>query len=139
MKPLNPLAKVNPGKKGPPGFAIKLIISAAAPVKNPVNGPNIMPESINGMLAKFILSAGYSIGDRDEIDTELRIYRKGMSPVVTKPRLYDPYKKQLEYFLSCLENNEQPKIITPEQNLDVIKAVCAIRKSAETNEVIKIL
>ena len=58
MKPLNPLAKVNPGKKGPPGFAIKLIISAAAPVKNPVNGPNIMPESINGMLAKFILSAG---------------------------------------------------------------------------------
>lgn len=88
---------------------------------------------------EFYYRAGYSIGDRDEIDTELRIYRKGMSPVVTKPRLYDPYKKQLEYFLSCLENNEQPKIITPEQNLDVIKAVCAIRKSAETNEVIKIL
>lgn len=58
MNPHKPLANVNPGKKGPPGFTTKLIKSAAAPVKNPAKGPKIIPESIRGRLAKFILSAG---------------------------------------------------------------------------------
>lgn len=85
---------------------------------------------------EFHYRAGYSIGDRDEIDTELRIYREGIQPEIIKPKQYDPYTKQFEYFLSCLENNEQPKIVPHEQNLDVIKAVCAIRESAEINKVI---
>lgn len=87
---------------------------------------------------EFHYRAGYSIGDRDEIDTELRIYQKSMEPVIYKPKQYDPYKKQFEYFLSCLENNVQPQIVPHEQNIEVIKAVCAIRESAETKKIINI-
>jgi hypothetical protein len=56
--PLNALASVKPGKNAPPGLIIKLIISAAAPTRNPLRGPSIMPDSIIGIEAKLILSAG---------------------------------------------------------------------------------
>ena len=85
---------------------------------------------------EFVYRAGYSIGDRDSIDARLSVYRPGREPEVTVPELYDPYEKQLAYFVSCLEEGKQPARVPHAENLEVIEAVCAIRESVETNQII---
>lgn len=87
---------------------------------------------------EFYYRAGFNIGERDSVDTEIRIFRPGKEPLRKRPDMYDAYTRQLEYYLSCLEQKKQPEIVPHEQNLDVIKAVCAIRESAETNRIIKL-
>lgn len=87
---------------------------------------------------EFYYRAGFSIGERDSVDSEIRIYRKGKEPVRRKPEMYDAYTRQLAYYLSCLDENKQPEKVPHEQNLEVIKAVCAIRESAETNSIIRL-
>ena len=88
--------------------------------------------------AEYLYRAGYSIGDRDSVDTELKLYRSGKDPLVMNLEPYDAYEKQLKYFVSCLEQNKQPDVVPHQQNLDVIRAVCAIRESVETNSIIKL-
>lgn len=88
---------------------------------------------------EYYYRAGFSIGERNSVDTEMRIYQKGKKPLIKKPDLYDGYTKQLEYYLSCVEKGMQPERVPHIQNLEVIKAVCGIRESAKTNKVIKLL
>ena len=83
-------------------------------------------------------SAGITINQRDSQKCEMKIYRKGKEPIKKQPELYDAYKKELEYYLDCLERQVEPERVPYSQNLEVIKAVCAIEKSAETNEIIKL-
>lgn len=87
---------------------------------------------------EFHYRAGFNIGERDSINSEMCIYRAGKTPLRKQPELYDGYTKQLTYFLSCLNDAVQPKLVPHEENLEVIKAVCAIRESAETNRIIKL-
>jgi hypothetical protein len=68
----------------------------------------------------------------------MKIYRKGEPPISIKPELYDAYQKQLEYYLDCLDKHVQPDRVPHSQNLEVIKAICAIEESAETNKIIKL-
>lgn len=85
---------------------------------------------------EFLYRAGYSIGDRDSVHTVLRIFKDGKDPVEFIPHQYDPYEKQLRYFLSLLTSNTQPYIVPHRDNLEVIKTVCSIRDSVEKNQVI---
>jgi predicted dehydrogenase len=85
---------------------------------------------------EFIYRAGYSIGDRDSVNTVLRIFKDNEEPIEIVPEQYDPYEKQLSYFIELLETNKQPEIVPHQQNLDVIKAVCAIRESVDNNKIV---
>jgi predicted dehydrogenase len=87
---------------------------------------------------EFYYRAGFSIGDRDSLDSEIRIYRPGKEPVRKKPDLYDGYTRQLEYYLDCLEKKIIPDKVPQSHNIDVIKAICAIKESANTASIIKL-
>ncbi len=87
---------------------------------------------------EFNYRAGFNIGMRDAADSDMRIYRPGKEPLHVKPDLYDGYTRQLEYFLGCIERKAQPQRIPHEQNLEVIKAVCAAKESAEKQSIIRL-
>jgi len=87
---------------------------------------------------EFHYRLGFSFADKDAIDAEICIYRKGKNPLKRKLKKFDAYTKELAYYLSCIKQGIQPQIVTQEQNLEVIKAICAIRESAETNRIIKL-
>jgi predicted dehydrogenase len=102
--------------------------------------PFTMTLQIIGTLATVEMKycAGFNIGERDSIASELRIFKKGSEPIVKKLELYDGYTRQLEYFLNCVKKNSQPGKVPHDQNLEVIKAACAIRESAETEKIVYI-
>jgi len=102
--------------------------------------PFSMSFQVIGTLAtvEMVYRAGTNIGERDSIDSEIRVFRKGHEPVVEKLELYDGYTKQLEYYLGCVEKNVQPERVPHDQNLEVIKIACAIRESAEKEKIINI-
>ncbi len=87
---------------------------------------------------EFYYRAGFSIGERDSIDSQIAIYQAGKKPIIKKPSMYDAYEKQLEYFISCVKTGKQPERVPHHENLEVMKAVCAIRESAESKKIIKL-
>jgi UDP-N-acetylglucosamine 3-dehydrogenase len=102
--------------------------------------PFSMTLQIIGTLATVEMKycAGSNIGERDSIDSEIRIFKKGSEQILKKLDLYDGYTKQLEYYLDCVSKNIQPDRVPHDQNLEVIKIACAIRESAETEQKIYI-
>jgi predicted dehydrogenase len=105
------------------------------------NYPFTMSLQIIGTLATVEMkySAGTNIGQRDSIDSEIRIFKKGAQPIIETLDLYDGYTKQLAYFLDCVDKNIQPERVPHDENLEVIKIACAIRHSAQTEEKIFIV
>lgn len=85
---------------------------------------------------EFYYKAGFNIGERNASSSELRIYRKNRQPVIQKLEQHDPYAIQLQYFLTCVEAGKQPERVPHHENLEVIKAIVAIRESADTGEII---
>lgn len=80
---------------------------------------------------EYSYSAGATIAERNSSKTSFNIWRMGKGKQDIKVEEYDPYKKQLEYFIRCLEDHKQPEIITPEQSLEVIETINALQKSAD--------
>lgn len=87
---------------------------------------------------EFYYKAGFNISDRDELNTKISIYQKGKNPVIRVPENYDAYVNQLRYYFSCLDKGMQPSLIPHQENLEVIKAMEAIRHYADTKEIIKL-
>lgn len=67
---------------------------------------------------------------------QMRIWKKGIGQEIIPIRQYDAYRKQMEYFIECVHEGRQPEIITPEQSLEVICMMDAIKRSADSNEVV---
>ena len=87
---------------------------------------------------EFTYRAGYNIGERDASTSELRLYQQNRQPVIRKLEQHDPYARQLQYFLSCVEAGEQPARVPHHENLEVIKAIAAIRESADTGKILSL-
>lgn len=49
----------------------------------------------------------------------------------------DPYQTELEYFSDCVENDRTVEKVSPASSREVIKVVLAIRRSLETNTVVR--
>lgn len=49
---------------------------------------------------------------------------------------YDAYERQFQYFADCVEKGCQPEAVTPEESYEVICMMDAIRRSADSNEVV---
>lgn len=102
--------------------------------------PFTMSFNVSGTKAtvEFLYRAGYSIGDRDSINTVMRIFKDGKDPIEFIPTQYDAYEKQLKYFINLLDTGKQPDIVPHNQNIEVMKTICSIRDSVEENKVIYI-
>lgn len=102
--------------------------------------PFTMYAKVMGSLAaaELYYSAGYDINQRDGAVAELRIFREGKAPEIIKLEQYDAYAAEIGYFIDCLEKGEKPQVVTPEQSVEVIRLVNAIKESADTNTVVKL-
>jgi UDP-N-acetylglucosamine 3-dehydrogenase len=85
---------------------------------------------------EYTYKAGFDVNQRNEAESCLRLYRDGMDPVIEHPWEYDPYTKQLAYFISCAEERRQPAIVTPAQSVEVIRTVDAVERSADSGLVV---
>ena len=86
----------------------------------------------------FYYKAGFNIGARNGLKTKISIFREGKDPVIRVPEKYNAYARQLRYYLSCVDKGEQPAHVSHQENLEVIRAIEAIRLSADTKEIIKL-
>lgn len=102
--------------------------------------PFSMYAKVMGSLAAVELHycAGFDINQRDSATAELRIFREGVEPEIVRLEQYDAYAAEIAYFIDCLEKGEQPMVVTPQQSLQVIRVVNAIKKSADSNTVVKL-
>ena len=48
-------------------------------------------------------------------------------------------KEEFDYFLKCIANGENPKVITPQESRDVVYAIKMAEKSAKENKVIEFI
>ncbi len=88
--------------------------------------------------AEYIYSAGYDINQRNGAIAVLKLFRDGKTPEIINVEQYDAYTKQLAYFLDCVDRGVQPDIVTLDQSVEVIRTIDAIRRSADTNSIIRL-
>jgi len=80
--------------------------------------------------AEFVYRAGFDINHRDGATCTLDIYRAGREPERASPSQYNAYAAEIAYFLDCLDKGIQPAIVMPEENVEVVRVVNAIERSA---------
>ena len=91
-----------------------------------------------GATVEYGYSAGATIADRSGSKTEMKIWRKGKELETPTLAAYDAYERQMRYFVDCVENKRQPGIITPEESYEVIAAIDALHRSADTGEIVRV-
>ncbi len=84
----------------------------------------------------FNFSAGFNLEERDTAVNNLVLYRKEHSPEVVDVEQKDAYLNEIEYFVDCVKNDKNPKVVTPEQSKEVLEIVHTIKDSLENGEVI---
>ena len=82
--------------------------------------------------AEFVYRAGFDINQRDSATCTLDIYRASREPERTRPRQYNAYAAEISYFLDCLDKGAAPTVVTPEENVEVVRVVNAVERSAIT-------
>ncbi|WP_051189199.1 Gfo/Idh/MocA family protein [Halalkalibacillus halophilus] len=86
---------------------------------------------------EFAVSAGENIEGIDENNSSLNFYKDQSNQSLNVP-LSDPFQKELAYFVSCLEENSENKIIPVSDVRYVMKLLQSIKSSLETGQVIEI-
>lgn len=69
-----------------------------------------------------------------EADNRLTLYRNRHSPVTIEIEDPDPYRRQLEYFLRCVQSGEQPAAALPRESRNAIAVLQATRRSLESGD-----
>ena len=82
--------------------------------------------------------AGIRIGDTDEAESNMKIWRKGTGLEVLHPEERDAFLCQMRYFLDCVKNKKQPEIITLDQTYEVVLMVDALHESAHSGTVVRL-
>ena len=85
---------------------------------------------------EYSYCAGATIAERGGTKSEMKVWYEGTGLKNIEIDDYDPYQKQMEYFLDCVRNKKQPEIITTNQSYDVIKMMDALHLSADTGNII---
>ncbi len=87
---------------------------------------------------KATIEYTYRSDMRDTEYNKIRIYRKSEALQTVDIESYDAYTKQLEHFIACIDKKRQSVIVPHDENIEVMKTMDAIRRSADTGEVIGI-
>ena len=69
----------------------------------------------------------------------MTIFRDNEPPLTVGLEEYDPYARQLEYFIGCIEAGKEPEIVPYIDNLRSIAMLDAVRESAETEKVVEVV
>jgi len=88
------------------------------------------------MIANYELIAGHnidSIGKR-----ELYTYSKVEGAVKQSVDEFDPYSVEIDYFADCIINNRTCDVVSIESSRRTLQLILAIKKSLETNELVKL-
>ncbi len=76
------------------------------------------------------------VGERDEAETELVLYRPGAAPEPVAAAKKDAYQAEIEFWVDCLLTHHQPAQATLRQARDVLGIAMAARRSLETGEIV---
>ncbi len=82
--------------------------------------------------------AGFNLEDVGGAIRNTVYYTNGQEPEVIGFAEIDAYQSELEYFVSCVQNDKPVDICPPSSSLDVVKVTLAIKKSLETGELVKL-
>lgn len=74
----------------------------------------------------------------DEAENRLILYRNQHSPVRIDIEDPDPHRRQLKYFLRCVESGEQPLAVLPRESRNAIAVLEAARRSLESGEPVRL-
>jgi predicted dehydrogenase len=86
----------------------------------------------------YKFSAGFNLEDLESSSSSLTVFKKGQEPTRIVPEQNDPFHKELQYFIDCVVNDQEPKVVTPAESREVLRIILAIKQSLETGEIIKL-
>jgi predicted dehydrogenase len=75
---------------------------------------------------------------RANVTAQMLLFRQDSPIENITPEDYDPYQKQLEYFLDCVDRDEKPGLVPLEDSLRSISLLDAVRASAASGEIVKV-
>ena len=82
---------------------------------------------------EFQYTAGENIGP--ESASSLIWYRSGEKGEKVKVENYDPYGKEIEYFVRCIAAGKEPEIVSERSVINVLKSILAAKESLKKGEV----
>ena len=88
--------------------------------------------------ADFALRAGFNLEDRESAINRLILYKQDGTPEEVVTDRKDAYANQVEYFVGCVERDEYPEVVTPQDSRDVLGIVLAIKQSLEEGKIIRL-
>ncbi len=62
---------------------------------------------------------------------EFQLLSKEGSITIPKVGFSEPLKDQAQYFIDCIEKDEEPDLVDAQKGADVVKTLCAIQESAD--------
>ncbi|HOB73719.1 MAG TPA: Gfo/Idh/MocA family oxidoreductase [Phycisphaerae bacterium] len=68
----------------------------------------------------------------------LTVFRNGAAPETPKIEGEDGYYAEIEYFLSCVEKNENPQISTPQESRNAVAVALAEKQSILTGQTVRL-
>jgi predicted dehydrogenase len=68
----------------------------------------------------------------------LAIYESGKDPFAPQMPAQEGYHAEIDYFLSCIEQNRDPKLTTPQESRDAVAIALAEQRSAQRGQTVPI-
>jgi predicted dehydrogenase len=85
---------------------------------------------------EFSYKAGVNLDENAQ--TSLMLYREGKDPENVPMDNYDPFYKEIQYFVDCVAAGKDPEIVPPRNTREVLRTILSILKSIEKGTVIKL-
>ncbi|MBI9108493.1 MAG: Gfo/Idh/MocA family oxidoreductase [Spirochaetales bacterium] len=117
---------------------VKAVIEGAFEMTD--NYPFTMSMRINGTEAtyEYLFKAGFNLEDPESAQRSALLFKKGKDPQSLEIDEFDAYRRELEYFTSCVRDDVEISEARPSDSLYVLKVIEAIKKSLESGKVINI-
>lgn len=113
-----------------------------------IEGSSIMPKgypfTVNYRVVGSKSGCEYRLGEglnKKELDSgtnEFLYYDNLVEPIKYEDINENPYKKEIQYFLDCVENNIDPSIVTLDSTIYVMEIIHKIKQSLEENKPINL-
>lgn len=84
----------------------------------------------------YKMVAGFNLEEIENTTKQLCIYDQNSNTKRKDISKDDPYELELKYFIKCIIENKETRIITLENSRDVLFTILAVKKSLETGEVV---
>lgn len=79
-----------------------------------------------------------NVDNTEEAENRLVLYRGGHAPLRIDIDDPDPYRRQLEYFIRCVQSGEQPALAPPSESRNAIAVLEASRRSLDSGDQVKL-